>query len=1583
MPEKDSCRPKSFVWGLLAVSIILNIILLCRIERTAEKPEKSVPPAPAIPAVPAPAASAAPCMKPAPAKVLKLTGSSYQSWNDRICLQFADASEIVAESVKLSIEPEVKDLSGRVVMDDLDLEGEFVPETVYTVTIQPGMRDTSGRVLEKTAAAVIRTPKRTPAISFVTSGPYMPLQGGRRVALRFCNVEKVRYRLHRFYENNFNVTDFDRYDASRFAKVAAEWEETLDFPRNQVCLKNLELDGMLPERTPGVYLLEAVCTDKNSWTSDRLPIVLTDLAVMAVGDENARQVAVAVRRLSDRKPVAGASVTLTSARNQFAGSGTTGPDGTAVIAFAGKFDNADDPVKSLTVRAGKDVTFFKLEDANSTGAIPVGKAEAFLPGKAPCAFVYTPRGIYRPGEKIDVSLFMRRPEAGKMVVQANTPCTLELRDPRDRVTAQIPVKTDADGFASAVFQLEKTAASGNYRIRCVLKDAVWGETSVLAGAFVPDRIRVKVKPLDADLAGPGENLHFRIDANYYFGPEVTAGTWRGRFKSSPAAPPAHWRGWTVGCEEGFRPLDKKLKAEKIDGAMIFTYSGQQQKAFVPVKLIAAGSVAEPGGRMVTGIASQTLLPTPDFIALRQRDSRTPVAEFDYSLVNFDPARPVPEKRGTWRITLEKKEWDYAFNAQSGRREWFEKTTPLPELSRSLASGPATGSFQLKDLRSGNYVLTVADETGLRKTALEFWHAAGEGTARSASPLALDITLDKPLYRAGETAELRFNVPFAGTVCAAFGERGIDRISQIPAAAGSNTLKVVIPADVSGDAYFAGVTFAGTSGDRLLRTFGALRIPVDRSDRRLAVELIAPRVAHSGEKAAAKIRLRNAAGQPCAGRVQLMACDPGVLVLTQYRTPDIFGFFWKNRRSGMAFYDMYARLFPDLKITPDGQIAGDGAGLGDATDQDRFSHFKTAAFVLPPVAVPASGEAEIPFSVPEHQGALMLMAVASSPDAAGSGEAEMIVREAASCLAHLPRAAAPGDEFDAVFTVFNHDLAESDFTLDLHLPKSLKSAAGTHFAGRLAPGKQAVFTVRLTAAEAGLSTVRSELAIGKFRKTWSASTVVRAVRLPEVETVVRAVAPGASDTWGPDAAAWQGKPEVRGMLFASPTAGIDQALDFLNRYPYGCLEQTVSTAFPLLAAPELVKAGFLPAAAADTVAPRAVDAYVRILPMMLSDGSFAMWPGGLKPWPEATVFAAHYLAAAEQAGVLKPDPTVMDKVKMNLVHYAADSNLDRNLRAYACYVLAFAGSDRGLVETKRLLVEKRGDLAAFLAGAALVRSGYGAEGRAAMREALGAKCYREALFAGFGEKNTAAGMMLAILMSVDPDARFAAELAMHLQKSLRPDGSAWGVTQNNAWAVVGLAKFAAAFPASPVAVGSEDGKKLQAGKFTPAALPVKLTNEGKGTVFVRYTVRGMSARPAASGGAITLKRTILDEQGNPVEKVRHGELVKIRLDIAAPGPVRNLVVCDLLPGGLEIEDPRLATRSATPEAKEGDLSLRRLERLDDRLLLFADLEGKTASFTYTARAVTRGKFRRAPLRAEAMYDADMQGVYADPAVLAVE
>ena len=1565
---------------ILVASIVLNLLLLHRIcteEKTVLTPvpvKKKSAPAPT-----APAAVPAECG-------LTLRRTSFQPWNDEISMRFSHGV-ILAKTLRMSVDPKVENLSVEVNDNDLSIHGDFQPEIVYTVTVGAGLETSEGARLKKDAAAVVRTPRLTPYIAFVTSGPYMPLDGGRTLTLSFRNVEKVRYRLSKFYENNLNLFDLESFSARERLKTVAEWEETLDFPRNRKMLKNLALDKVLPDRTPGVYLLEASDAASGSWASASRAVVLTDLAVMAVADENARQVAVAVRRISDRQPVSGAAVTLTSRKNQFAGSGTTGPDGTVRIAYADKFDNADDPVKSLIVHAGKDLAYFLLENENFTGMPPAGEGETVLPGKAPRAFLYTPRGIFRPGETVDAGLFVRRLEAGRLAVQSKTPCTLELRDPRDRVVASVPVVTDADGYASHAFKLEKTAVSGNYRLRCVLKDAVWGECAFLVGAFVPDRVKVRVKPLadgPAELAGKRE---FQIDARYYFGPEVTGGLWRGRFRTAPGPMPAHWRGWTVGSQEGFRPLDVKLEAKKIAGPMRFAYTGQQEKTFCPVRLTAIGEVTEPGARTVGGTCETILLPTPDFIALRRRENNAAVAEFDHTLLAFDPAAQTGS-RGAWRITLERKEWQYAFNADSGRREWYEKKIPCPAFDRVLPVGPAKGVFHFAGLPEGNYCLTVTDEAGLRRTTLEFWHAAGAGTERSASPLALDISLDKPLYRAGETAELRFRTPCAGMVCAAFGAHGIDRIAQIPASAGKNVLKVRIPENVSGDAYFAGVTFAGSDGGKMLRTFGALRIPVDRSDRKLAVEIAAPAKAHPGEKTVVKVRLRDAAGRPCAGKVQLMAVDRGVLALTDFRTPDIFRFFWQSYRSGMEFYDMYDRLFPELKITPDGQIAGDG-GLGGAAGLELFSHLKVVAMMLPPVAVSASGEAEIAFEVPEHQGSLQLMAVASARESAGSGEAEMIVREAAGCLAHLPRAAAPGDEFDAVFTVFNHDLAESDYKFTVKLPEGLKSAGRTQFAGRLAPGKSATFVVRVKAQPeaVGRRSVVGELEIGKFRRAWTVETVVRETRLPITETIVRAVAPGKTDRWQPDPAAWQGKPAVGVAFFGSPTAGVDQALGFLNEYPYGCLEQTVAAVFPLLAAPELVKAGLAPAAVADTVRPKAAEVYMRILPMMLADGSFAMWPGSLAPWHEATVFAAHYLAAAERAGVLKPDPAVMRRLKGRLVKYAGDADKSRNLRAYACYVLALSGGDAALVETKQLLIDGRGDLAAFFAGAALVRMGYGAEGRPAMREALQNRCYESVAFADFGDGHMTAGMTLAILMAVDPDAALASVLAEQLQRSLRPDGSAWGVTQSNAWAVMGLAKFAAVYPGAPVVAGVAEGRQPEAergaGPFRPAEFPVAIRNRGKGMLFVRYTVRGVSARPAATGGAVKLKRTVLDASGKPVEKVRHGDLVKIRLDIEVPGPVRNLVVCDLLPGGLEIEDPRMATRTASPESREGYLRIRRLERQDDRLLLFADLNGEKASFTYTARAVTRGRFQRAPLRAEAMYDADTQGVFADPAALVVE
>jgi len=97
-------------------------------------------------------------------------------------------------------------------------------------------------------------------------------------------------------------------------------------------------------------------------------------------------------------------------------------------------------------------------------------------------------------------------------------------------------------------------------------------------------------------------------------------------------------------------------------------------------------------------------------------------------------------------------------------------------------------------------------------------------------------------------------------------------------------------------------------------------------------------------------------------------------------------------------------------------------------------------------------------------------------------------------------------------------------------------------------------------------------------------------------------------------------------------------------------------------------------------------------------------------------------------------------------------------------------------------------------------------------------------------------------------------------------------------------------------------------------------------------------------------------------------------------LENVIVADLLPAGLEIENPRLESRADVPWIEEQDWMSDYMDIRDDRMLLFLSLPGqprgpavgrrsgrKERTFYYALRAVTVGEFTLPPITAECMYD----------------
>jgi uncharacterized protein YfaS (alpha-2-macroglobulin family) len=148
----------------------------------------------------------------------------------------------------------------------------------------------------------------------------------------------------------------------------------------------------------------------------------------------------------------------------------------------------------------------------------------------------------------------------------------------------------------------------------------------------------------------------------------------------------------------------------------------------------------------------------------------------------------------------------------------------------------------------------------------------------------------------------------------------------------------------------------------------------------------------------------------------------------------------------------------------------------------------------------------------------------------------------------------------------------------------------------------------------------------------------------------------------------------------------------------------------------------------------------------------------------------------------------------------------------------------------------------------------------------------------------------------------------------------------------------------------------------------------GAAFFSLTSRGVPTdeayQPAANG--LEIQREVLDRDGKAVDlnAVRQGDLLVMKTKVRSTrGAIANVAVVQLLPSGLEVENPRLETTEQLPWITDNNFPLAYLDLRDDRILVFAGLVPPDSWQTYytLVRAVAPGKFRLPPVEAEAMYD----------------
>jgi len=465
-----------------------------------------------------------------------------------------------------------------------------------------------------------------------------------------------------------------------------------------------------------------------------------------------------------------------------------------------------------------------------------------------------------------------------------------------------------------------------------------------------------------------------------------------------------------------------------------------------------------------------------------------------------------------------------------------------------------------------------------------------------------------------------------------------------------------------------------------------------------------------------------------------------------------------------------------------------------------------------------------------------------------------------------------------------------------------------------------------------------------------------------------VNPGETKSFEPTQGALEKSFKQTFVCSAQPSVNLLGALDYVENYPYGCLEQTVSAALPLLALGDWIGRLTTDGDTLPQEAPARINAaLLRILSMQRWDG-FALWPDVVGSDPQATVYAAFFLVQAAQAGYALPPNAVPDALKALRNRLPNDDDASR---AYICHVLALAGQpDHGWMLRLYEQGESLSQEDRFHLAFALLRSGEVEKGRELLGQAQTANGLREAAFA------------LLAWLELDPANPFVAACCREIDKARRQEGH-WGTTQDNALALLALGTYLKHTPEKPQTFaptlqwGGQTKNVAATNAFTWAPEEVggsvRLRNEGPGPMYVtrRVSYVPLAAREKPADSGVSIRREWLDLQGAPVNpaSVRRGDLVIVRLTLDPLGrTIKDLVVEDLLPAGLEVENAQLAAAGTLPWIKsdEAEWVLHREVR-DDRLLLFTRPVSDVQRFHYAARVVSPGEFVVPAVAASAMYD----------------
>ncbi|MDB5651366.1 MAG: alpha-2-macroglobulin, partial [Hyphomicrobiales bacterium] len=1005
----------------------------------------------------------------------------------------------------------------------------------------------------------------------------------------------------------------------------------------------------------------------------------------------------------------------------------------------------------------------------------------------------------------------------------------------------------------------------------------------------------------------------------------------------------------------------------------------------PVEAKIVLRAGEPGGRAVERVVTLPIRPAKGLIAIRKNFTdlaEGSIASFDVAVVSVD-GRRVPVKGLQWSLARISNEYQW-YNSEG--RWGFERV----KSSRRIADGrvDVTASDMARISAAvgwGAHRLDISSDDGsFAPTSIRF-DVGWSGDATADTPDLLEVTLDKADYKDGDEMKLRIASRFAGKANVAIVSDKVHEIRMADIKPGDNEVTLTVKKDWGAGAY--AVAFVHRPLDQQAkrmpgRALGLSWFNIDKQARSLSVDLGTPEKMEPRRPLSIPVRIGGLSpGEEAL--ITVAAVDIGILSLTRYQAPDASAFFFGQKQLSTEIRDLYGLLIDGMQGVRGSIRSGGDAGAsaeGNRPTQEPLARYSGV------VKVGADGTAQVTFDIPAFNGAVRVMAVAWSKDKVGQASKDIVIRDPVVVQATLPRFLSLGDVSRMHVQIDNVEGAAGDYNVALSVQGPLSVAADAQRRTlTLAKGARAPLSIPVTTTGLGRGTIEIRLTGPGFDATQSFAVNVQAGSGQIYRRVVRPLPAGGSVSISNDLLAEFVAGTGSVSVAVAPFGAIDvpALLQALDRYPYGCSEQTVSRALPLLYVNKLASQQMLPA---DTdVAARVNDSIARVLSRQDSDGAFGLWStegAGNDLWLDS--FVTDFLTRAREAGYAVPERSfdlAVTRLRNQVVNAGEVTREQGPAVAYAIYVLArngrpIMGDLRYLTDTK--LASFDTVLARAQLGAALSMLGDRTRSQTVFNSA--ATLLRQAQTSlvsrpdyGSRLRDSAGLMTLAAEAGADRSLISLAGIAVQQDRAATRNIS----TQEMSWMVLAASALSAQGQDLSLTVAGQPHQGALYRTFPAAALTSALAigNAGQGQAQIVVTTSGNPSQPepaASLGYQIERSYFTLDGKPKNMAAIRQNDRFVVVLKVteleAAYG---RLLLVDRLPAGLEIDNPSLfdgGSVDALAFAKP-TVEATYTEYRDDRFVAAFQRDGsEKASFNvaYIVRAVTPGRYVYPSASIEDMY-----------------